>query len=104
MQSRSTTSTSESEAATHEIESNTDVRRLMFVVVNIVLPCGAMAVAACLSGSDYPPALAWLPGRVVLVSGLLLLTGTIVAVVLMRCHYGMVVNSAKMDKVETGRW
>jgi len=91
-------------AATKEIESNLDVRRLMFVVVNVMLPGGVVAVADCLSHENYPEAMAWLPRHVMLLAGLVfVVVGTIVAVVLSRCHFGMVVNGAKLARVRTGR-
>ncbi|HEX5050854.1 MAG TPA: hypothetical protein VFZ65_03700 [Planctomycetota bacterium] len=92
------------EAAMHEVETNLEVRRLMLVITNVLTPACVMAISDCLSGSDYPPALAWLPPVVLPLSGALLLgCGFLVAGVLGRCHFGLVLNGTKMRKVETGR-
>lgn len=76
----------------------------MLVLSNVLTPASVMAVSDCLSGSDYPPAAAWLPGAVLPLCGALLLAaGFLVTGVLGRCHYGLVVNGTKMRKVESGR-
>ncbi len=90
-------------AAMHEVDSNLEVRRLMFVVANVLTPALLMAVSDCLSGASYEAAAAWLPGAVLPLAGALLLgSGVLVTGVLGRCHYGLVVNGTKMHKVETG--
>ncbi len=90
-------------AATREIKSNLDVRRLMFVVVNIMLPGGVVAIADCLSHDGYPDAVSWLPRHILLIAGLVFfIVGSVVAVVLGRCHFGMVINGSKLAKVRTG--
>lgn len=90
-------------AAMHEVASNLEVRRLMLVVANVLTPTLLMAVSDCLSGANYEAAAAWLPGAVLPLAGALLLgSGVLVTGVLGRCHYGLVVNGTKMQKVETG--
>jgi len=90
-------------AAMHEVETNLEVRRLMLVLTNVLTPASIMAVSDCLSGSDYPPAAAWLPPAVLPLCGALLLcVGFLVTGVLGRCHFGLVVNGTKMRKVEKG--
>lgn len=91
------------EAAMNEVETNLEVRRLMLVLTNVLTPACVMAISDCLSGADFPPSLAWLPPLVLPLSGALLLaTGFLVAGVLGRCHFGLVVNGTKMAKVESG--
>ena len=90
-------------AAMHEIESNLDVRRLMFVLSNILVPALAMAMTDCLTGSEYTPALRWFPTAIVpFVGGVLAVAGTLVSCILVRCHFGLVVNGSKLDRVQTG--
>lgn len=90
-------------AAMSEIRTNVEVRRLMFVFMHVLLPGMVMAAADALSGADFPPELAWVPRHILAFTGVVLLVaGTVVAVVLARCHFGLVVNSMKMACVEHG--
>ena len=90
-------------AAMHEIESNLDVRRLMFVVSNVMVPALTVGVFDCLTGSSYPEELAWLPRHVVVIVGFVFTVGGIlISAILARCHYGLVVNGTKMRRVESG--
>ncbi|MBI4568527.1 MAG: hypothetical protein HY719_09015 [Planctomycetes bacterium] len=83
-------------AATAEMKSLFDVRRLMFILVNIILPGVVMGATDCISGSSYPPELAWFPRHVLLLSGAAItVTGLFVGLILMRCHLGLVIHSAK---------
>lgn len=91
------------EAALGEFRSNVEVRRLMFVVMHVLLPGVIMAASDCISGADYPPELAWMPKRILSFSGgIIAISGAIVAIILMRCHFGLVINSAKLHRVRTG--
>ena len=90
-------------AALHEIKSNLEVRRLMFVISNILVPASAVALIDSLTGSAYPASLRWLPEAILPVIGALLtLAGILVAAILARCHFGLVVNGNKMDLVNSG--
>lgn len=90
-------------AALHEIESNVDVRRLMIVVVHVLVPATAVGVVSAGTGSDYPEPIAWLPGQLPwLVGGVLAVGGIWTSLILARCHFGMVVNGAKLRKVVSG--
>ncbi len=76
----------------------------MFVVVNVLVPALLMAGADTLSGGSYSPALAWLPENMLTVVGLVGGLGALlVALVLGRCHKGMVINGAKLGKVVRGQ-
>jgi len=91
------------EAALHEIESNLNVRRLMIVVANVLVPACTMATVNALSGSNVPEALQWLPHNVLwIVGGVLALGGVWTSAILARCHFGLVVNGTKMAKVQHG--
>ncbi|MFO1352109.1 MAG: hypothetical protein U1F68_16085 [Gammaproteobacteria bacterium] len=90
-------------AALYEIKSNLEVRRLMIVLANILVPACCVAVSDCLTGADYPPPLRWLPEHILLLVGALLaLSGILVTAILTRCHFGLVVNSAKLRRVVSG--
>lgn len=90
-------------AALHEINSNLDVRRLMFVLSNVLIPALGIALMDALTGSHYPPELRWLPLNILpLVGAVLTLAGVLVSAILTRCHYGLVLNGNKMDRIETG--
>lgn len=90
-------------AAMREVHTNVEVRRLMFVVVNVLVPTLLMAGADTLSGSGYPPELAWLPANILWIVGALGGAGALlVALVLGRCHSGMVINGSKLRKVTDG--
>ncbi|MCZ6795467.1 MAG: hypothetical protein O7J95_17830 [Planctomycetota bacterium] len=92
-------------AALHEVQSNLDVRRLMLVITNVLVPALAMAMTDCMSGSHYSPELAWLPRHIVAIVGLTLaIAGTLVTGILARCHFGLVVNGSKIRHVRTGRF
>jgi hypothetical protein len=100
---RQTPSDQDFVAALHEIKSNLDVRRLMFVLSNVLIPALGIAMIDALTGSTYPEPLRWLPLSILpLVGAILALAGTLVTSILTRCHYGLVLNSAKMSRVETG--
>jgi hypothetical protein len=90
-------------AAMHEIDSNLGVRRLMLVLTNVLTPATVMAVGDCLTGASPIETLAWLP-RLILpfASTLLLLAGVLVTGIVVRCHFGLVINGTKMKKVEKG--
>ncbi|MFN3242314.1 MAG: hypothetical protein ACE37K_12460 [Planctomycetota bacterium] len=91
-------------AAMHEVENNLEVRRLMLVLANVLTPACVMAVTDAMSGADPTPSLAWLPPLAMPICGsLLLATGFLVTGVVSRCHFGLVLNGVKMNKVETGR-
>jgi hypothetical protein len=91
------------EAALHEVESNLDVRRLTFVLGNILVPAMVMAMSDAMAGTEYPPEIAWLPRNILwLVGGVLAIGGVLVSAILARCHFGLVVNGSKMRKVTTG--
>ena len=91
-------------AALHEIESNLEVRRLMIIVINVLVPALTMAMVAALGGVDLPPALRWLPENVIWITGgVLLIAGIVTSLILARCHFGMVVNGAKLAKDEAKR-
>ena len=84
-------------AAMLEIDSNVDVRRLMLVLANVLVPALAMGTVDCINGSSWPPELAWLPKHVIpATSGLLAVVCSFVVVILIRCHFGLVVNGAKL--------
>ncbi|MEM7201959.1 MAG: hypothetical protein AAF628_16955 [Planctomycetota bacterium] len=90
-------------AALHEVESNLEVRRLMFVLSNVLVPACLLALSDGLTGTAYPPALRWLPEHLLpLVGGILMIAGVLVTGILTRCHFGLVVNGSKMAKVTTG--
>jgi hypothetical protein len=90
-------------AAMAEIGSNVGVRRLMFVIANVLVPALLMAATDAMSGSNYPPALAWLPEHILGIVGVVTAVGgVLIALVLSRCHVGMVINGAKMSKVIDG--
>jgi hypothetical protein len=92
-------------AALHEIESNVDVRRLMVVVIHVLVPGMAMVLVNTTTGASYPAQLAWLPHHVLWIVGIVLAIGGLVtSVILARCHFGMVVNGAKMQKVDRGEF
>ena len=91
-------------AAMREVHTNVEVRRLMFVVVNVLVPTLLMAGADTLSGGSYPPELAWLPANILWIVGILGGAGALlVALVLGRCHAGMVINGSKLQKVTKGQ-
>lgn len=91
-------------AALHEIKSNLEVRRLMFVVSNILIPALAIAMLDTLTGSYYPAPLAWLPLYILPLSGALLaVAGILITAILTRCHFGLVINGNKMEQVLSGR-
>ena len=91
------------EAAMHEIESNLEVRRLMFVIANVLVPTITVGMVDSLAGSEYPPEIAWLPANVLWIAGLVLaLAGLCVSAVLTRSHFGLVVNGSKMRSVTHG--
>jgi hypothetical protein len=90
-------------AAMHEVESNLDVRRLMFVISHIMVPTLTAGVFNALTGSSYPAQLAWLARYVVVLVGLVFAVGGIlISAILARCHYGLVVNGTKMQHVQSG--
>lgn len=90
-------------AAMHEVETNLEVRRLMVVLSNVLTPACIMAVTDAMGGATPGDALAWLPPLVLpICGGLLLVVGFLVTGVVARCHFGLVVNSTKMHKVEHG--
>lgn len=90
-------------AALHEIKSNLEVRRLMFVISNILVPASAVALIDSLTGNVYPAALRWLPEAILpAIGALLALAGILVTAILARCHFGLVVNGNKMEQVNTG--
>ncbi|MDX1604879.1 MAG: hypothetical protein R3202_01730 [Candidatus Competibacterales bacterium] len=90
-------------AALHEIRSNLDVRRLMFVFSNVMIPALTIALVDTLTGSHYPPHLLWLPLNILPVVGLVLsVAGVLVTVILTRCHFGLVINGNKMGRVVRG--
>jgi hypothetical protein len=88
-------------AALHEIHSNLEVRRLMFVLSNILVPACAVALTDCLTGNHYPEAIQWLPEHILAVVGAILsIAGVLVTGILARCHFGLVVNGSKMAAVQ----
>lgn len=90
-------------AAMHEIESNLDVRRLMFVTSNVLVPAMMIACVDGLAGSHYPASLRWLPEQLLTIVGAILCAvGLVLAAVLARCQFGMVVNGNKMQSVLRG--
>lgn len=90
-------------AAMHEVKSNLDVRRLMFVILHILLPGAVLAIGDCLAGAAHPPELAWFAWMIVPLAGAIVAgVGLVTCLVLMRCHYGLVVNGTKMQRVLTG--
>ena len=92
-------------AAMNEIRSNLDVRRLMLVVSHVLVPALAMAMSDCLSGSDYPEELAWLPRCILpIVGATLAVSGLLTTGILARCHFGLVVNGAKIERVRRGEF
>ncbi|MCA8955084.1 MAG: hypothetical protein KDC87_03365 [Planctomycetes bacterium] len=91
-------------AAVREFRSNVEVRRLMFVVANVLVPALVMAAADAMSGADYPPELAFVPRRILsLTGGIAALSGLLIGLVLARCHMGMVIQGNKLAKVLHGR-
>lgn len=91
-------------AALDEIKSNLEVRRLMFVISNIMVPAGALALLDTLTGSHYPPYLIWLPEAIIPIIGVMLtITGILVAAILARCHFGLVVNGTKLEQINSGQ-
>lgn len=90
-------------AALHEIHSNVGVRRLMFVVANVLVPTMLMAATDAMSGTSYPDALRWVPEYILpLVGAVLAVAGILITMVLSRCHLGMVVNGTKLAVAEDG--
>ncbi|MGE0145174.1 MAG: hypothetical protein AB7I19_18510 [Planctomycetota bacterium] len=90
-------------AAMHEFDSNVGVRRLMLVLTNVLTPAMVMAVGDCLTGASPLEALAWLPRMIVpFTAALLLLAGVLVTGIVVRCHFGLVINGTKLKKVEKG--
>ena len=90
-------------AAMQEVGSNVAVRRLMFVIANVLVPAMLMAASDAMSGSNYPPAIAWLPEHMLTIVGLVTaIGGVLITLVLSRCHMGMVINGVKMAKVRQG--
>ena len=91
-------------AALHEIKSNLEVRRLMFVISNVLVPASAIAMIDSLTGSFYSDSLRWLPEAMLpIIGALLTIAGILVAAILARCHYGLVINGNKMDQVNSGK-
>jgi hypothetical protein len=90
-------------AAMHEVASNLDVRRLMFVISHVMVPTLTVGVFNSLTGSSYPEELAWLPRYVVVLVGFVFAVGGIlISAILARCHYGLVINGTKMQRVLSG--
>lgn len=90
-------------AAMHEFDSNVGVRRLMLVLTNVLTPAAVMAVGDCLTGASPLEALAWLPRLIVpFTAALLLFAGVLVTGIVVRCHFGLVINGTKLKKVEKG--
>ena len=90
-------------AALSEIRGNIDIRRLMFIFMHVLLPASVLAAADASTGSDYPPELAWLPRHGLAITGALVAAcGAVTCVVLTRCHFGLVVNSLKLQQVQNG--
>lgn len=90
-------------SAMAQIRSNVSVRRLMFVIANVLVPALLMAATDAMSGASYPPALAWFPAHILGIVGLVTaIAGVLITLVLSRCHVGMVINGTKMGKVLGG--
>lgn len=91
------------EAALNEVQSNLDVRRLLFVVANVLVPALTMAMSDAMSGAEYPIEIAWLPRHIVWIAGAVLAAGgALITLVLARCHFGLVVNGSKIRRVISG--
>ncbi len=91
-------------ASMHEVRSNLDVRRLMLVIINVLVPALVLSMLDCLTGTDYPESIAWLPRYIIPIVGLVLaIAGTLVTGISARCHFGLVVNGSKMGCVLQGR-
>ena len=90
-------------AATNEVRSNIEVRRLMLVISQVLVPSLAMAMTDAMTGLYYTDSIAWLPEHIFAVVGIVLVAaGAIITGVLTRCHFGLVVNGNKMRRVITG--
>jgi Flp pilus assembly protein TadB len=90
-------------AAMNEVRSNIEVRRLMLVISQILVPALAMAMTDAMTGRHYPESIAWLPEHIFpLVGAVLVAAGAITTGVLTRCHFGLVVNGNKMRRVISG--
>jgi len=90
-------------AAMNEVRSNIEVRRLMLVISQILVPALAMAMTDAMTGRHYPESIAWLPEHILALVGVVLVAaGAITTAVLTRCHFGLVVNGNKMRRVVTG--
>lgn len=90
-------------AAIHEIASNLEVRRLMFVVANVIVPALIMAMTDGMAGADYPEETAWLPRHILWIVGVALaVSGVLITTILGRCHFGMVLNGTKMRRAREG--
>jgi hypothetical protein len=87
----------------NEVRSNIEVRRLMLVISQLLVPALAMAMTDAMSGLYYTDSIAWLPENILAVVGVVLVAaGAIITGVLTRCHFGLVVNGNKMRRAITG--
>ena len=86
-----------------EIQRNLKERRLMFTILNILLPGILLGLGDMLSGADYPAHLSWiLRHSIILAAGFLFTIAMIISFIIMRCHFGLVINGTKLGKIHTG--
>lgn len=91
----------------HEIDSNLSVRRLVFVIANILVPASFVALVDVLGwdlrnlGSGF----AVVQEQALGAFGVFLALGSIVlTAILSRCHFGLVLNGAKMRSASGQGW
>ncbi|MCR4317478.1 MAG: hypothetical protein NUW37_14155 [Planctomycetes bacterium] len=90
-------------AALREIKGNFDIRRLLFVITNLVLPGVVIALGDLVSGPEYPESGMWFARHIFEFAGLVvILLGFVVGKILVRCHYGLVINGAKLNVSKDG--
>ena len=91
------------DGALAEVESNLDIRRLLLVIMHVLLPALALAVADALAAPMPADGMLWFHAHICAVSGAVLaVAGLLVCIVLARCHLGLVVNGSKIAKLERG--
>ena len=56
-------------AATNEVRSNIEVRRLMLVISQVLVPALAMAMTDAMTGLYYTDSIAWLPEHIFAIVG-----------------------------------
>lgn len=91
----------------HEIDSNLSVRRLVFVIANILVPASFVALVDVLGwdlrnlGSGFEVVQEQALGAF---GGFLVLGSVVLTAILSRCHFGLVLNGAKMQCASGRSW